>query len=268
MPAAFSLSYSRPMGRTAEKFSFLNAEGKTLAGIIDMPARPPLFFGVFAPCFTCVKESHGAAKICRALAERGVAILRFDMTGLGESKGDFADTHFSSRISDIVSACRALEAAYAAPKLLIGHSISGTAALSAIHQLPGIKTLVTVGSPRDPESVIEKFRKLGHMTVREDGIELNVLGRITPFKNTFLDDMLSQDVAGDTARITQKLLVFHAPNDDIVTSSQAEDIIARATSSPGRKLFLLDEAATHLFEKRNDDAVFVAEKILENIDVS
>lgn len=256
------------MSRTAEKFKFLNAKGQSLSGILDMPATAPLLFGVFAPCFTCVKESHGAAKICRALAERGLAMLRFDMTGLGESEGDFSETHFSSRVSDIVSACHALGKAHAAPKLLIGHSISGTAALSAVHQLPGIKTLVTVGAPRDPESVIEKFKRLGHMTITDNGVELDVMGRITPFKSTFLDDMLAQDVPGDTSRIIQKLLIFHAPNDKIVSADQAEDIMSRAVSSPERKLVLMDEGATHLFEKRNDDAVFVAETILKNMAVS
>lgn len=265
MPAAFYLAYSQGMGRTAEKFRFTNAAGQTLSGIIDMPEGAPRFYGVFAPCFTCVKESHGAAKICRALAERGVAILRFDMTGLGESKGDFAETHFSSRVSDIISTCRALQESYAAPTLLIGHSISGTAALSAINQLPQIKMLVTVGSPKDPKAVIEKFQRLGHINITGDQIELNVMGRIVPFKKTFLDDMLAHDVAADTAHITKKLLIFHAPNDDIVSVSQAQEIFDRATSAQEKQLILMDSAATHLFEKRNDDAVFMAEKILEQM---
>src|SRR3954462_5513533 len=109
------------MTRKSIRHKFSNGRGQELAGTIDMPAHEPLFWGVFAPCFTCPKESHGAAKICRALAEDGVAMLRFDMTGLGESDGRFADTNFTTRTQDIVAACKHVEKEFGPPKLLIGH---------------------------------------------------------------------------------------------------------------------------------------------------
>lgn len=257
------------MNRTSTKFSFANGRGQTLAGVIDAPAEgAPLFYGVFAPCFTCVKDAHGAAKICRAMAEAGAAMLRFDMTGLGQSEGDFAHTTFTTRIADIVAAARALEAQYEPPRLLVGHSISGTAALSAVHQLPSVEVLATVGSPHDAVSSIDKYFRQGLISgdaADNDMIMIDVLGRPTPFHKSFVDDMRAQDVAADTARVTQDLLVFHAPNDAVVEAADARMIYDRAAAARRREIVWLDEDATHLFENRKEDAQAVADRLMRQM---
>lgn len=252
--------------RKSEKFSFDNSRGDTLAGVIDLPdGTPPLFYGVFAPCFTCVKESHGAAKICRALAERGGAMLRFDMTGLGQSTGHFSETNMTTRIADIVAACNAFGQAYAPPTLLIGHSISGTAALSAAHHIPSVKNVVTIGSPADSQSVIAKFRRLGHLTEKADGIELLVIDRMVAFNHAFEADLLAGTAAEDTRRLSQNLWVFHAPNDTIVSFDNAQTIVDRA---PHARLIALADTATHLFERGSEDALFVADFLTKNLSLS
>ena len=248
------------MTRRSIRHTFSNGRGEELAAIIDMPSEEPLFWGVFAPCFTCPKESHGAAKICRALAEDGAAMMRFDMTGLGDSDGRFSDTNFTTRIADIVAACRDVEKNHAAPKLLIGHSISGTAAIAAMAQLPSIQALATIGSPRDPSYVIEKFRRANQLVYKEDTIEVNVVGRMVPFKKSFVDDMTSQNVPEATAALTKKLFVFHAPFDTIVGFDNAQAIYDRATCD--KEIITLDEQANHLFDNRKDDAIFIAETLM------
>lgn len=249
------------MTRKSIRHSFPNGRGQDLAGIIDMPADEPMFWGVFAPCFTCPKESHGAAKVCRALAENGAAMLRFDMTGLGESDGRFAETNFTTRVADIIAACRDVEKNFAPPKLLIGHSISGTACIPAMKELPSIQALATIGSPRDPSYVIEKFKRNNHLVYKEDTIEVMVVGHKVSFRKSFVDDMTSQHVPEDTAKLDRKLFVFHAPHDSIVSFGNAQAIYDRATCD--RELVTLDENATHLFENRKDDAQFVAETLMD-----
>jgi putative redox protein len=249
------------MTRRSLRHFFPNGRGQQLAGIIDMPAAPPLFYGVFAPCFTCTKESHGSAKICRALAEDGAAMLRFDMTGLGESEGRFADTNFSTRVLDILAACRSLEAEHQAPKLLVGHSISGTACIPAVRKLPSVQAVATIGAPRDPSYVIAKFRRNNDLVAKGDAIEVTVAGRKLAFKKSFVDDMESQDVPAETAKLDRRLFVFHAPHDAIVSFENAEAIYARAVGD--RELVTLDDQATHLFENRQEDAVFIAETLME-----
>lgn len=249
------------MGRSSKRLRFSNGRGDTLAGILDLPEGEPLFFGLFAPCFTCPKEQHGAFKICRAFAQAGAAMLRFDVTGTGESTGSLAETNFTTRILDMIAASRALEQEFQAPKILLGHSISGTAALSAVKYLPHIQAFATIGSPRDPASIIEKFKRKQQIHDVENGVEVDVLGRKVFFKKDFVNDMLKQTVVEDTAKNDRKLFIFHAPHDDIVSFDNARAIYDRAKGD--RELVPLDEEATHLFENRSDDAVFIAQTLMD-----
>lgn len=253
------------MNRKTVKYSFDNGRGQRLAGLIDRPENDAdvRFYGVFGPCFTCIKESHGSTKICRALAERGVAMLRFDTTGVGESEGVLAETSFSMRIQDMVAAVNAITRDFGAPKILAGHSISGTAILSAHLQVQGIEVLATICSPQDPQHTIDKFRKAGQIEEFADHVVIDVVGRKTTFDASFVDDMLAQKTAEHTALIRQKLLVFHAPNDSIVAFRNAPVIVERAGTYG--ELVTLADTATHLFERGGEDAAFIADKILENI---
>ncbi|MCE9506846.1 MAG: alpha/beta hydrolase [Alphaproteobacteria bacterium] len=243
------------------KFSFSNKHGHKLSGILDLPKGVPLFYGVFAPCFTCTKEAHAAHKVCRALAERGIGMLRFDMTGLGGSEGNFAETNFSTRILDIIAACHSLAAEYQPPKILIGHSISGTAALEAVSHLPQIQVLATLGSPCDPAYVVDKFRRNKQITIKGDIAELTVAGHKVIVKKSFIDDMLGHDTAAATAAYDRKLLVFQAPHDSIVSFENAQAIYDRATCD--KELLVLNESATHLLEQGAEDADYIAEVICD-----
>lgn len=234
-----------------------------MRALIDTPEDMPRAYGVFAPCFTCIKESHGAAKICRALAERGIAMMRFDMTGLGESDGIFAHTNFSTRVQDIIAAVEAVARNYAPPTLLVGHSISGTAVLTAQKSLPDIPLFATIGSPQDPPSTIEKFRRTGQINEAGDMDVIDVLGTPYTVDKNFVPDLLSQQTAQHTTQITGNLLVFHAPNDAVVSFDNAQTIASRAGESA--ELIPMSDTATHLFERGTDDAVFVAETIHDRL---
>src|SRR3954469_7354600 len=127
--------------------SFPNAAGQPLAARLDLPDGESRACALFAHCFTCSKDSKAAAYVARALAGRGIAVLRFDFTGLGNSGGDFADTSFSSNVSDLLSAVRYLIENHAAPALLIGHSLGGAAVLAAAPQVAEAKAVATIGAP-------------------------------------------------------------------------------------------------------------------------
>lgn len=247
------------MTRKNLKFSFSNNRGQRLSGTIDLPEGDILFYGVFAPCFTCTKESHAAHKVCRAIAARGGAMLRFDITGLGGSEGSFADSNFSTRILDITAACHAIASEYRPPALLIGHSISGTAALAAVRHLPYIKALATLGSPRDPVYILDKFRRNNQITLKGDIAELTIAGHKVDVKKSFIEDMSVHDVVDATREYDRKLFVFHAPHDEIVSFENAEIIFDRATCD--KELIPLSDQATHLLEQGSEEAVFMAETL-------
>lgn len=243
------------------KINFRNAQGLTLSGIIDMPDDAPRLFGVFAPCFTCVKESNGAVKVSRALAEKGIAMLRFDTAGVGQSEGDLAKTNFTTRIADIASACAFLASEYAAPRLLVGHSISGPAAISTVPLVPTLEVVATIGSPKDPQTMIEKFRQFNQIAEDGNTATLNVLGQQKVFDTSFVDDLLAQDLVRDSAKITGTLIAFHAPNDRIVDFSNMQEIHDRAVNARARETFTLSDESTHLFEGKTNDGAIIADKL-------
>ena len=241
------------------RFPFSNNRGQTLAGLIDFPQEKPLFYGVFAPCFTCTKESHASHKICRALASRGIATLRFDMTGLGESEGNFADTNFTTRILDIIAAGNALAAAYEPPKLVIGHSISGTAVLAASAHLPSLQALATLGAPSNPSHVIEGLRKQNLIVFKDDTAEMTISGRKIIVKKQMVEDMESYEMADTTTGLNRRIFIFHAPHDNIVPYRNAGEIYDRTGGD--KEIITLRESATHLLEQGHDDASFIAETL-------
>ena len=92
---------------TFKKLEFTNKAGQKLSARLDLPPdAKPSAYALFAHCFTCSKNIKAISHISRALTRHGIAVMRFDFTGLGESEGDFADTNFSSNVGDLVLAAQ------------------------------------------------------------------------------------------------------------------------------------------------------------------
>src|SRR5256885_3051251 len=135
------------MGRMSQAVSFPGAGGHALAARLDVPsAVAPRAYTLFAHCFTCSKESKAATFNSEALTDAGIAVLRFDFTGLGGSDGDFANTNFSSNVGDLIAAADWLRREHAAPAILVGHSLGGAAVLSAAAKLPEVVAVATVNA--------------------------------------------------------------------------------------------------------------------------
>ncbi len=240
-----------------ERLEFANEKGKKLAALVDLPLGKPVAFALFAHCFTCGKDNVSAKRISERLAMCGVAVLRFDFTGLGMSEGEFADTHFSSNVDDLVAAGDHLRKTYGAPAILIGHSLGGAAALAAAHRIPDARAVVTISAPSDPAHVVGLFKD--HVDkIREQGqVEVQLAGRPFRIKREFLDDVAEQRIEDCLANLRKALLVFHSPTDDIVGIENASRIF---TTAKHPKSFVSLAGADHLLSKR-DDAVYVANVI-------
>src|SRR5882757_5981977 len=143
----------------SERFDFPNAAGEKLSAVLDRPAGQPLAFALFAHCFTCGKDVLAAKRIAEGLTARGIAVLRFDFTGLGASEGEFANTTFSSNVADLVAAADHLRAMYRAPAILIGHSLGGAAVLAAAQHIPEARAVATIAAPADPSHVTGLFQQ-------------------------------------------------------------------------------------------------------------
>ena len=238
----------------AERFDFLNAEGVRLSGLLDSPAGPVRAFALFAHCFTCSKDTHAARRIAEGLTALGIAVLRFDFTGLGSSEGEFANTTFSSNVADLVAAADALRRTKRAPALLIGHSLGGAAVLAAAAKVAEARAVVTIAAPSDPAHVVGLFRdRLAEIDARGE-IEVELAGRAFRIRRAFLDDVAEQQLSARIADLRKALLIFHSPSDDVVGIDNASRIFLAARHP---KSFVSLADADHLLSRRSD-AAYVA----------
>ncbi|KJK39476.1 osmotically inducible protein OsmC [Lentzea aerocolonigenes] len=237
------------------KAVFTGKDGQSLAGRLELPAGDVVATAVFAHCFTCGKDSVAASRICRELASRGVAVLRFDFTGLGQSDGDFANTTFTSNVDDLVCAANHLRDTTGAPSVLIGHSLGGAAVLAAAHRVPEVRAVVTIGAPADTAHV-EHLIGSSTAEIETRGVaEVLLAGRPFRISNDFLADIKQQNQTACIAGLDRALLVMHSPQDDLVGIDNAR-LIFDAARHP--KSFVSLDGADHLLTDRTD-AAYVAE---------
>jgi uncharacterized protein len=240
-----------------ERVAFPGTAGQKLAARLDAPDEAPTAYALFAHCFTCGKDVFAAARIAQQLAAHGIAVLRFDFTGLGSSEGEFANTNFSSNVADLVAAAAHLRAAYAAPALLIGHSLGGAAVLAAAGSVPECKAVVTIGAPSDVRHVRHLLGERLSQIEADGEAEVVLAGRPFTIKRQFLLDAEEQNLAAKIAELRRALLVMHSPRDDTVEISNATRIF---TAAKHPKSFISLDTADHLLTAR-EDAVYAADLI-------
>lgn len=237
-----------------ERFRFPGAFGDELDARLDLPAEGQASkAAIFAHCFTCGKNLNAVRHLAESLNAAGIAVLRFDFTGLGGSGGDFANTNFSSNVEDLVRAVQHLERERGlAPRLLIGHSLGGAAALRAALQLPSIRAVVTIGAPFEPDHVVHNFSCALSQIEAEGQAEVELGSRRFTIRQQFLDDVRAQaaDQGASIAALKRPLLVMHAPLDQTVGIEAASSIFLAAKHP---KSFVSLDGADHLLS-RNVDA--------------
>jgi putative redox protein len=240
-----------------ERFQFTGEGGHQLAAALDTPDGPVRATALFAHCFTCGKDVLAAKRIATALAAKGIAVLRFDFTGLGSSEGDFANSTFSSNLADLVRAADHLRETRSAPAILIGHSLGGAAILAAAGQIPDAKAVVTIAAPSDPLHVTHLFGDRIEDIRAQGRIEVQLAGRPFHITREFLDDIAEHNLAAHIAKLHKALLVMHSPTDDTVGIDNATKIFVGAKHP---KSFVSLSGADHLLSDKRD-AAYVADVI-------
>ena len=241
-----------------QRVEFPGGQGQPISGRLDVPADAPVACAVLAHCFTCTKDLKAATWISRELVARRIAVLRFDFTGLGESAGDFADTNFTSNLADLVAAADFLRSSQLPPRILIGHSLGGTAVLAAASQIPEAGAVVVIAAPSQTAHLHEFLTKQAGPLDADATAEIDVMGRPIQIKGQLLDDLRRHDIEHHIATLGRPLLVFHSPDDDVVNIAHGERIFQVAKHP---KTFIALEGADHLLIAREADARFVAEVI-------
>lgn len=238
----------------SQRVEFEGSQGGRLAARLELPDDPPRAYALFAHCFTCSKDIFAAARIAGALAESGIAVLRFDFTGLGASEGEFANTNFSSNVEDLLRAAAYLRETHGAPSILIGHSLGGAAVLAAAGRLEDVKAVATIGAPADPGHVAHLLADARPEIEAKGEAEVVLAGRSFRIQKQFLDDIEGQKLAAVIGSLKKALLIFHSPIDNTVGIDNASAIF-QAAKHP--KSFVSLDGADHLLS-RHRDARFVA----------
>ncbi|MGD2269531.1 MAG: bifunctional alpha/beta hydrolase/OsmC family protein, partial [Desulfobacterales bacterium] len=217
---------------------------------LDLPVDSrPLAYAIFAHCFTCTKNIKATANISRALAREGIAVFRFDFTGLGESEGDFADTNFSSNVDDLVAAAEFLAAEFEAPRILIGHSLGGAAILQAAPKIPSSVAVATIGAPSDPSHVMRAMGPFKEKIETDGEAEVMLAGRAFKIKKQFIQDLEMTHMRDTIQNLKKSLVVFHSPLDQTVGIENAARIF-KAARHP--KSFISLDKADHLLTNPQD----------------
>jgi putative redox protein len=242
---------------STERFQFAGVGGHQLAAALDLPEREPVAYALFAHCFTCGKDVLAAKRIAVALAAKGIAVLRFDFTGLGSSEGDFANSTFSSNVADLVRAADHLRETRKAPAILIGHSLGGAAILAAAGQIPEATAVVTIAAPSDPAHVTGLFKDRIEDIRKQGEVEVSLAGRPFHIKREFLEDVAEHNLMAQVTKLHKALLIMHAPTDDTVGIDNATHIFV-AAKHPKSFVSLAD--SDHLLTGKRD-AAYVADVI-------
>ena len=231
--------------------SFKGSAGYELSARLDVPAGSVRAFALFAHCFTCGKDVLAAKRIAAGLAAAGVGVLRFDFTGLGSSEGEFANTNFSSNIEDLVSAAGYLRDNFAAPAILVGHSLGGAAVLAAAHHIPEARAVVTIGAPADVSHVLKHFGS-SLEEIREKGeAQVTLAGRQFSIRHGFIVDAQEHRLADRISSLGKALLIMHAPRDTVVDIENASKIFLTAKHP---KSFVSLDDADHLLSDASASA--------------
>ncbi|SEA34364.1 bifunctional alpha/beta hydrolase/OsmC family protein [Rubrimonas cliftonensis] len=242
---------------SAERFEFAGHDGAPLAARLDRPVGAPRAAALFAHCFTCGKDIAAARRVAQGLAARGVAVLRFDFTGLGHSGGEFANTSFTTNVEDLTLAAAALAERVAPPQLLVGHSLGGAAVLAARAHIPSVRAVATIGAPADAEHVLKHLG--GSLArIREEGAaEVEIGGRPVRVGRDFVEAAQGARLGEAVASLRAALLILHAPRDAVVGVDEASALF-RAAKHP--KSFVSLDDADHLLS-RPEDAAYAADVI-------
>ncbi len=233
-----------------QRVTFEGASGERLAARVDLPVEgTPRAWALFAHCFTCSKNLNAVVNVARSLNLEGIAVLRFDFTGLGGSEGEFADTNFSSNIEDLVAAASYMEAEWGAPEILIGHSLGGAAVLHAAHQIPSCRAVVTIGAPSDPAHVLQHMEDSFDEIEEEGMATVHLAGRPFTVKQQFVEDIREARMKEVVRDLDRALLILHSPVDEVVSIDHAGTLFTMARHP---RSFIALDGADHLLTDQRD----------------
>jgi uncharacterized protein len=228
---------------TESLVEFPNARGKLLRGMVHRPtaagARGPVPAAIFFHGFTGDRmESHWIfIKCCRALAREGIASLRFDFYGSGESEGTFHEATLQSEIADARAASRFMQRQKGIDPArlgLCGLSLGGCVA-ACVARAANAKALVLWSAVAHPAILQQLSKKLGNPSPSHPG-DFEYDAR--EISARFLKDAAKVDPLSAIRRFAKPTLIVHPGKDDAVPPSHAADFLQASSAKIKEKVII------------------------------
>ena len=238
------------------RVNFNNHDGAQLAATLEIPDNPKVS-AIFAHCFTCSKDLKSIVQICRILSQSGIAVMRFDFSGIAQSEGDFEETNLFSNVQDLLSAVDYMSIRFSLPSLLIGHSLGGAAAIIAAEKITSLAGLVTIAAPSDSSHLGGMLSRARGEALLTGASQVTIGGSHFTLTEQFFRNLEKHDLLEHIRRLTAPYLILHAPDDPIVEWTHAETLFEQA---PHPKSLLSLGKADHILSDR-DDAIYAGQMI-------
>lgn len=202
---------------------FFDANGYKLAGTLHLPpgAEPPVVIGCHG--LFANRNSRKQVTLAQACNAQGIAYLRFDHRGCGQSQGVFNEvTSLPARCDDLHQAIAAMQRHPLVGDLvaLFGSSFGGTVVLAyaAQHQVPAI---ITYAAPSNSTAI-------RHTNIRDD--------RGNRPHPSLLTEGLAFDIVPGLKSVSN-ILVAHSQDDETVPVVHALQIHANAAAPKELQIF-------------------------------
>lgn len=187
------------------------------------------------------------------MAEAGTTVLRYDMTGLGGSEGDFSSTHFSSNIEDLRSAIDFANQSIGPVTALLGHSFGGAASLAIAatdSRSLGLRGVMTLAAPSDTVHLAELLIQMNPAIDLGDRLgEVSIGGRDWMITGEMIDDFRSHDLVQLLPSLDIPALLMHSPRDETVPFGHMKTI---ADSIGADASTIILHGADHLLSSQTD----------------
>ena len=190
------------------KVSF-KSEGLTISAVLHRPDKARAPYVVASHGLLSNKDTEKYVVLGERLSEEGIALLRFDFRGCGESEGTLAESTVSGRINDLGAAIEFARASRGLGKRmgLLGSSLGGYISLVKAAMNPEVRAVVTWATPFHLDG-IESQKDAGGMPI---------LGE------PFFEDLPKHHLLPLLPKVTN-CLVIHGQADELVPVDQAWEI--------------------------------------------
>jgi uncharacterized protein len=253
--------------RRSQRVTFEGGSGFSLSGILDQPQEMPKAFVVFTHCFTCTKDLKLIVRISRALAGFGFGVLRYDLTGLGNSSGDFSKTNFTTNREDLRAAVSFVSEHYAPPAFLIGHSFGGAVSLSLSEELPSIQSVVSIAAPSNTFHLAALLERKNPRIMQDGRGEVQIGATRHIIDRQMIDNFRNIQLNVLLGNLRKPVFLMHSPSDETLGFEHALQLYQMLSirgdgepSSCPTSLVCLD-GADHLLANNPSDLEFISRMI-------